>query len=81
MVSIIATVKIKKCQICNINDHLVDFEHHLRKNIFNEHYLKGYHQKLVPNLNGLFHDYKNFLCFLAAIGILGRHGVYSCQKV
>ena len=49
MVSIIATVKIKKCQICNINDHLVDFEHHLRKNIFNEHYLKGYHQKLVPN--------------------------------
>lgn len=52
----------KKCQICNINDHFVHFEHDMRKNIFNEHCLKGYHQKLVPYLNQLFHENKNFLC-------------------
>ena len=34
----------------------------MRKNIFNEHCLKGYHQKLVPYLNQLFHENKNLLC-------------------
>ena len=41
--------RIKKCQICNINDHFVHFEHDLRKNIFNEHC-----QRLSSKISSLF---------------------------